>query len=357
MPNVNQLLPFGNGNGANVLAFSAYQALSARTQGFASGTALSVQLNTVWRQSAVVSSMIGQFIVDKAVVDVLDDGDVAGLEAKFIAALTALINQLIAAAGTGGTAPTGGPYLPLAGGTMNTGASIALVGSGRVAINGANVWYPGNQGAGSGMDSDLLDGLQSTQFARKDIDSESLANGLVNFTRDYVSSGVYRGMVQVFGKTGQNGGGIRRFLNGAGNQVSLAEVLADDRRTLTWQMWSDAGASFQDQMRLLDEGDIWLRKLNNAGLYAGKVADAIIGLKNRIDALPAPTGGGGTGTGPLDGVGIGSYTITGGNGYASPPSPTQGGTWAARVNNNQGFIGPWVDGNGSWAFGLYQRIA
>ncbi|WP_211485737.1 tail fiber protein [Achromobacter ruhlandii] len=86
---INQILPFGTVPGANVLAPADYQALAARLGGFSAGTAKSKELNTVWRQASFVAAMIGQYIADKAGQDVLDDGDLAALQARFVAALAA----------------------------------------------------------------------------------------------------------------------------------------------------------------------------------------------------------------------------------------------------------------------------
>ncbi|AUZ18053.1 hypothetical protein [Achromobacter xylosoxidans] len=86
---INQILPFGTVSGANVLAPADYQALAARLAGFSAGTAKSKELNTVWRQASFVAAMIGQYIADKAGQDVLDNGDLAALQAKFVAALAA----------------------------------------------------------------------------------------------------------------------------------------------------------------------------------------------------------------------------------------------------------------------------
>lgn len=85
----NDFLPFGTGAGANVLAQADYVALSARIAGFQSGTAKSIQLNKVWRQSAFISSVIAQYISDTLAVDVLDDGNASGLLTKLKAAIAA----------------------------------------------------------------------------------------------------------------------------------------------------------------------------------------------------------------------------------------------------------------------------
>ena len=42
--------------------------------------------------------------------------------------------------------------------------------------NGFEIWHAGNDGAGSGLDADLLDGLNSTQFLRSDADATTSAN-------------------------------------------------------------------------------------------------------------------------------------------------------------------------------------
>ena len=45
------------------------------------GTAKSKELNTVWRQASFVAAMLGQYIADKSGQDVLDNGDLAALQA------------------------------------------------------------------------------------------------------------------------------------------------------------------------------------------------------------------------------------------------------------------------------------
>lgn len=75
----NEFLPFGIGAGANVLSPADWSALAARSKGFASGAAQSKELNTAWRQSSVISSVVAQFIADSSGKDVLDNGDTAPL--------------------------------------------------------------------------------------------------------------------------------------------------------------------------------------------------------------------------------------------------------------------------------------
>lgn len=99
---VNNFLPFGAAGGANVLSQTDYAALTARLGGFTAGVALSEQLNKVWRQSAVMSSTLGQFISDHAVLDALDDGDLAVLQDRLEVALRRQdLNYIATVGGTG----------------------------------------------------------------------------------------------------------------------------------------------------------------------------------------------------------------------------------------------------------------
>lgn len=83
----NQYLTFGTAGGANVLSPSDYAGLAARLSGFTAGTAASIQLNTVWRQSSVISAMVGEFVGDYGGFDALDDGNVENLERDFVRTL------------------------------------------------------------------------------------------------------------------------------------------------------------------------------------------------------------------------------------------------------------------------------
>lgn len=51
-----------------------------------------------------------------------------------------------------------------------------------VLINGNTAWHAGNDGSGSGLDADLLDGIDSTGFLRRNIDTNT--TGQVTITRD-----------------------------------------------------------------------------------------------------------------------------------------------------------------------------
>ena len=98
MAGTNDFQTFAAAGGANVISQATYLALAAKANGFQSGIAGSAQLNKVWRQSSIMSSMIGQFICDEANTNAVDDGTIATLEANFILALQAV--TLIKVTGT-----------------------------------------------------------------------------------------------------------------------------------------------------------------------------------------------------------------------------------------------------------------
>jgi hypothetical protein len=73
----NNFKQFANAGGANVVTQTAYEALTTLlADGFASGTALSNQLNKVWRQSATMAAAVAQLIADITGQDVIDDGTI-----------------------------------------------------------------------------------------------------------------------------------------------------------------------------------------------------------------------------------------------------------------------------------------
>lgn len=109
MSNINDFKPWATDPDADVLTQAAFIALIASlgNKGFVGGTAISGQLNKVWRQSSFTAAFLNQYVSDTLAVDVLDDGDEAAAEARFIKALftSAGIEQSIAGA-TNTTAAT-----------------------------------------------------------------------------------------------------------------------------------------------------------------------------------------------------------------------------------------------------------
>lgn len=94
MPLQNDFLKFAADPSANVLTQAAYAAAGTTATGVATGTASSAAANKTWRQASIMAAMIAQFIVDKAVQPVIDDGTTTTIEANFIAAILAVAQTM-----------------------------------------------------------------------------------------------------------------------------------------------------------------------------------------------------------------------------------------------------------------------
>lgn len=101
MANTNDFLPFAVGANANVLSQSDYAALNALAGGFQAGTAVSAQLNKVWRQSSIMSAVLAQFIVNNSGQSALDDGTTTSLLDNLTGAIRSLSRQQVVLADTG----------------------------------------------------------------------------------------------------------------------------------------------------------------------------------------------------------------------------------------------------------------
>jgi len=106
MSGTNGFFPFATGVGANTLNDAAWSTADVLPQGFQRGEVPSIQANKAWKQSSVISAVIGQFIVDLANVDANDSQSVATLEANFIKALNAQIATQVPPPGTIRERPT-----------------------------------------------------------------------------------------------------------------------------------------------------------------------------------------------------------------------------------------------------------
>lgn len=95
-----QILQFGSataGAGGNRLTPTAYAALTTLlADGFQAGTALSVQLNTVWAQSSFLAAGWANWMVGQG-VSVPDDGNLTNLVTEITTALTAFVASQTAA--------------------------------------------------------------------------------------------------------------------------------------------------------------------------------------------------------------------------------------------------------------------
>ncbi|WP_048331012.1 hypothetical protein [Bizionia psychrotolerans] len=68
-------------------------------------------------------------------------------------------------------------------GDTNSSKQLQLSSDGTFKIDGNNIWHSANDGSGSGLDADLLDGLNSTDFVRSSGNVTENIGGLKTFTR------------------------------------------------------------------------------------------------------------------------------------------------------------------------------
>ena len=104
-------------------------------------------------------------------------------------------------------------------------SQLGVAGSGQLTYGGNTVWHAGNDGSGSGLDADLLDGLNSSDFAR--VSAESYANSafLAANTADSkaVTAGSYANSAYTQANTAtNNAAGASLYANGAFIQANAA---------------------------------------------------------------------------------------------------------------------------------------
>ncbi|WP_339352802.1 phage tail protein [Acinetobacter beijerinckii] len=99
---INQFLPFAIDEDANVMSQADYAGLLARQSGFQMGVASSEQLNKVWRQSSIISSVLSQFICNHQTDDVLDNGEIPTLVTQLEIAIQSFLggNSTLVVPGT-----------------------------------------------------------------------------------------------------------------------------------------------------------------------------------------------------------------------------------------------------------------
>lgn len=87
----------------------------------------------------------------------------SGVSGSLAAGLLTLSNTVSAGTSVSANAASGGASVTVSGGTGN--ASISVSGAtASISIGGNTVWHAGNDGAGSGLDADLLDGLSGSHY-------------------------------------------------------------------------------------------------------------------------------------------------------------------------------------------------
>lgn len=147
-----------------------------------------------------------------------------------------------------------------------------LTDTGFAYVNGNVVWHAGNDGSGSGLDADKLDGLDSSQFMRRDANTST------------------SGMIEV------NGGAVQidAPTSAADSFLQLRDELSRNQGLLYWdrsessvklRRYSGNGASVNGEIIIDSSGDV---KINNSlawhagndGPGSGLDADTVDGLQS-----------------------------------------------------------------------------
>jgi hypothetical protein len=98
------------------------------------------------------------------------------------------------------------------------------------------VWNAGNDGSGSGLDADTVDGIQASQFLRNDVANQTIYNSGTNNALNVLADDAYEASINAIGtsqgtgvlyvgQSGSHGGGI--FYNGDGSPEYATGDFAD----------------------------------------------------------------------------------------------------------------------------------
>jgi hypothetical protein len=107
---------------------------------------------------------------------------------------------------------------------------LGVAGAGQLTYGDNTVWHAGNDGAGSGLDADLLDGLNSSAFARDSAESYANSAFLAANTADSkaVTAGSYANSAYTQANTAtNNAAGASLYANGAFAQANAAFTRAN----------------------------------------------------------------------------------------------------------------------------------
>jgi hypothetical protein len=149
----------------------------------------------------------------------------------------------------------------------NVGGTHYLRGNGTFTTGGStyNLWHAGNDGSGSGLDADTVDGYHQTAFIRLAANSSSPTNGLFA-----IGSASSRNFIQ-------SHGGQPLDINPIGNAVTIGSSLtvsgvitATGGNSTNWNTaygWGNhASAGYQPAGNYFTDGDTVLNMANNDGL-------------------------------------------------------------------------------------------
>lgn len=262
MSNQNQFLPFATGLGANTLPQSVYAALTALLgQGFQNGTADPAEFNTLMRQVSVVASMIGQVVADYSGSDALDDGNVAELETRFLAALAVIMQPL-------------GVYFLTDTGTSNQ--VIATATPAPASLTGMRLGIVKKVGAGNtGAMTAKLFGA-SSPVALNDNTGAALSTGVVQASSLFMIA--------------PNGSGELRIVSGTSSITNVSSLTANSGHAIAVQI----GGEVDIDMTLNtthdpapSSTDLWIRQKADKTILNMTDAELIAWLNGALSFLTA----------------------------------------------------------------------
>jgi len=169
--------------------------------------------------------------------------------------------------------------------TYDTNSFTSTAPTGYTAITEYKMWNSGNDGSGSGLDADTVDGLQASQFIRSDA-NDTVTGGAITFTGNIVSNG------QIRSNTPSNNiAPINVKSDGEGQAIHIEETGSGAE---SWQLGVDTAGNLNfmnsgsgtPSIRFMDNDNVGIgvstptQKLDVAGsikasnnMYAGRYYD------------------------------------------------------------------------------------
>lgn len=161
-------------------------------------------------------------------------------------------------------------------GNALTGTPDFLVGENYAQINGNTVWHAGNDGAGSGLDADTLDGIDGGSFLRSDAD-DSFSGDLTSAQSKWIK---FYHSAETDSNDGKIGSGVfgtglnivgTQTSAGTGRQVRIWGDVIDSSGNKFWTAGNDGAGSGLDA-DLLD-GQHGSYYTNASNINAGTISD------------------------------------------------------------------------------------
>lgn len=173
-------------------------------------------------------------------------------------------------------------------GNYQSGKNLQISPTGYLTFGGQNVWHAGNDGSGSGLDADMLDGLHNTAFARADqnpaVDLNTVngrgimtntANANATTERHYpiAQAGVlfygtaaYGSANQIYGSFSSN----RWFARGGGGNESAT---GNSANKTNWREFAFTDSNVASATKLQTARTIWGKSFNGTADISGNLSN------------------------------------------------------------------------------------